>query len=283
VSAHRLSFFPSYLLWVLISSAAWGERLGAASSEDFSLKVESSGGTKAVVVGSWSIDGVQGWSWGLCHDPLEAAIDACSGLGQEDPCSGNWCNAVSCPEDIRTAGPQGGPPDFHNVKVFEDGVVQAVVIDYSARLSLPSTDRFAMLSIRYTLKAKRVDLRFCDTLGEWPVRTVFVVGGRSIPPAVKEGLTLRAEVFRRGDSNADGAVNLADAIAVLSHLFAGEELQCLNAADTNDDEKLNVADAVRLLAYLFAGAPALPSPFGSCGPDPTPGPLTCLSFPPCRL
>ena len=42
--------------------------------------------------------------------------------------------------------------------------------------------------------------------------------------------------FVRGDSNGDGAIDIADAIAVLSYLFAGgRALDCDDAADVNDD------------------------------------------------
>jgi hypothetical protein len=90
--------------------------------------------------------------------------------------------------------------------------------------------------------------------------------------------------FRRGDANADGQTNIADAIFVLSYLFgAGKVPTCMDAADANDDETINVADAVRLLAFLFGGAADLPVPLGTCGGDPLGrnGALGCESFEPC--
>ncbi len=80
--------------------------------------------------------------------------------------------------------------------------------------------------------------------------------------------TVRA-LFRRGDANTDGKVDIADAIGTLSYLFArGAAPSCLDAADANDDETLNLADAVRTLGYLFANAGDLPRPFTACGTDP---------------
>ena len=88
--------------------------------------------------------------------------------------------------------------------------------------------------------------------------------------------------FRRGDSNADNVVNIADAIFTLSYLFgAGEPPSCLDAADGNDDEGVDVADAIAVLSHLFGGGASLPEPFGSCGIDPTEGALDCSNFPPC--
>ena len=89
--------------------------------------------------------------------------------------------------------------------------------------------------------------------------------------------------FRRGDANASGDVDIADAIFMLSHLFAhGPAPTCEDSGDANDDGELNIADAVKILAHLFASAGPLPEPFGSCGIDPTNDELGCTSFSPCE-
>lgn len=77
------------------------------------------------------------------------------------------------------------------------------------------------------------------------------------------------ELFRRGDANDDGAVDLSDAITTLLCLFDGETLACPDAADSNDDGTLNLGDPVFLLSYLFAHgeSPALPGT--DCGEDRT--------------
>jgi hypothetical protein len=89
--------------------------------------------------------------------------------------------------------------------------------------------------------------------------------------------------FVRGDVNVDGAVNIADAIALLSHLFGGGgDLDCDDAGDGNDDGAINIADAIAILSHLFGGAGDLPDPFGACGIDPSDDALDCASFPPCE-
>ena len=89
------------------------------------------------------------------------------------------------------------------------------------------------------------------------------------------------EFFRRGDVNSDGTLNIADAIALLSHLFGGAAPPlCPDAADANDDGQLNIADAITILSHLFAGAGDLPPPFGVCGPDPTEDTLPACAYPP---
>ncbi|HAK95384.1 MAG TPA: hypothetical protein DCM87_10360 [Planctomycetes bacterium] len=97
-----------------------------------------------------------------------------------------------------------------------------------------------------------------------------------------------AETFRRGDANASGALDIADAISVLGYLFGAAEdtskakvAQCLDAADANDDGATDIADAVKILGHLFADAGPLPAPFGECAADPTADKLDCGMFPPC--
>ena len=83
--------------------------------------------------------------------------------------------------------------------------------------------------------------------------------------------------FVRGDANADGSVNLADAVFVLSLLFAGaQRVPCQDAADSDDDGAISITDGVYLFNYLFrAGSPEPPAPFPEAGEDPTPDMLGC--------
>ena len=85
--------------------------------------------------------------------------------------------------------------------------------------------------------------------------------------------------FKRGDINADGAINIADAVTGLDYLFTGGAAPiCLDSADVNDDGGINVADAISLLGYLFSSAAEPPAPGASCGVDATDtDPLDCLA------
>ncbi len=112
----------------------------------------------------------------------------------------------------------------------------------------------------------------------------FVADGTSgyVDVAVQAPVEAAAPKFRRGNANADGAVNIADAVFLLTHLFAsGPNPPCRDAADANDDGALNIADAVGILGHLFGGAGPLPPPFAACGADPTQDDLDCEAFPPC--
>lgn len=103
------------------------------------------------------------------------------------------------------------------------------------------------------------------------------------------GATLEAQSslqaqFVRGDTNADGNLDISDAIAALGYLFdpSVDPPSCLDAADANDDEAVDIADSVYLLAYLFGDGPTLPAPGPDCGEDPTsPADLSCNEYAPC--
>jgi hypothetical protein len=83
--------------------------------------------------------------------------------------------------------------------------------------------------------------------------------------------------FVRGDANSDGAVDVADAVTILEHLFAGGAAPCRSALDTNNSAGVDIADAVYLLAFLFSHGPPPPPPTPpACGFPPEPDGLGCL-------
>jgi hypothetical protein len=97
-----------------------------------------------------------------------------------------------------------------------------------------------------------------------------------------EAGTQGAGRFRRGDANADGALNLADALAALNYLFlAGAPPACEKSADANDSGGLDLADGLHLLNYLYLDGPPPPEPFLFCGVDPTADRLGCRRHAPC--
>ena len=88
--------------------------------------------------------------------------------------------------------------------------------------------------------------------------------------------------FVRGDANADGSVDLADAVWTLSYLFRnGDPAPCVKSSDTNDDGAIDIGDPILILSYLFADGASPAPPFAECGPDPTDDSLGCESFEPC--
>ncbi|MEM7165543.1 MAG: dockerin type I repeat-containing protein [Planctomycetota bacterium] len=95
----------------------------------------------------------------------------------------------------------------------------------------------------------------------------------NLPPALP---------FIRGDANADGSRNVADAVFMLSGLFNGGDLgECQDALDANDDSAVNIADPVALLLSLFGASAPLPGPGPACGTDTTADSLPCVEHDAC--
>ena len=98
-------------------------------------------------------------------------------------------------------------------------------------------------------------------------------------------------LFSRGDVDANGRTDIADAVQILNFLFQGaEQPGCLETADSDNDGRVNLTDGVYMLSWLFDGgeplaAPGPPGAGTGCGTDPdepgSPGDLGCDSFTGC--
>jgi hypothetical protein len=85
--------------------------------------------------------------------------------------------------------------------------------------------------------------------------------------------------FLRGNANADGLVDIADAVWILNQLFgSGPPSVCADAADANDSGGLDISDPLYLINYLFLASRAPPPAPGPdlCGPDGTEDDLDCV-------
>jgi hypothetical protein len=122
------------------------------------------------------------------------------------------------------------------------------------------------------------------------------IGGEAEPPGgdiVVLELWRVGPAFKRGDANADGLIDVSDAVHVLAWLFlGGPPPPCKDAADINNDSdilhdpaRIDLSDPVYLLSYLFLGGPPPPAPGPHrCGPDPVEpeDELDCESYEPCE-
>ncbi len=111
-----------------------------------------------------------------------------------------------------------------------------------------------------------------------PVLAGLVEGGHYLVT-----LGVQSTLFVRGDANADGGMDIGDAVWVLGYLFSGAgDPECRKALDSDDSGQVDIGDAIYLLAYLFAAGSPPAAPFAECAADPTEDSLTCLRFSPCR-
>jgi len=85
-----------------------------------------------------------------------------------------------------------------------------------------------------------------------------------------------APQFIRGDVNADGTVDISDAVELLRFKFAGsEEPDCSDAGDANDDGVIDLGDVITVLGYLFGGQDPAGGLGGGCVADLTEDALSC--------
>ncbi len=88
--------------------------------------------------------------------------------------------------------------------------------------------------------------------------------------------------FLRGDCNADGEMNVSDAILNISYQFREGVVPCELALDVDGTGTLSIADPIYHLNFMFLAGPAPPDPFLGCGVGSAPSALSCLAFPPCE-
>jgi hypothetical protein len=205
--------------------------------------------------------------------------------------------------------PDGGDYDF---KVFEasnernrpgnggvdEGWVRgAAVVDFRAPVTLPADTDNELVRLHFDVRpgsaAGFTEIRFLDGAqsprSPHPTDNLISAFGKSYPPELGSSYVFingfvnvlpDGTLFIRGDSNGDGAVDLADARHTLGYLFlSGETPACHDAADANDDGSLSVTDPIATLGSLFLGIGPLPAPTGVPGEDPTPDGLECQGRP----
>jgi hypothetical protein len=93
-----------------------------------------------------------------------------------------------------------------------------------------------------------------------------------------------APLFRRGDTDGNGTIEVTDPINNLSFQFLGTFVPgCLDALDWDDSGTLEVTDPIGNLTRQFLGGePAAAPGSESCGPDPTEDELGCDTVPACE-
>ena len=99
-------------------------------------------------------------------------------------------------------------------------------------------------------------------------------------PKTQTRAALTTKLFRRGDINSDGALDISDILAFSNYLNNAKPLSCLDAADVNDDGKVNISDWISFSTWLTQGGAEPPAPgTKNVGSDPTPDDLGCDAYP----
>ncbi|HIA26742.1 MAG TPA: hypothetical protein EYN79_01250 [Planctomycetes bacterium] len=214
--------------------------------------------------------GVTGISFGVCHDPAE--LDLLPSIAH---------------------GPLA--PDYFQVQSHSTGFNCNSIPTFTLLGSVFGPGVHVIAEAQYQiLTSGATTINFCSMTGQMPVPVALTAvdfGSMTacsdvFAPAAVGANIISAPEFVRGDTNASGGLNIADAINLLCCIFptmCTGYCPCDDASDVNDDgNPPDIADAIYLLNYLFPPpAPPPPAPFPSCGVDPTPDALGCASFPPC--
>lgn len=196
--------------------------------------------------------------------------------------------------DVTLSGSLSAPfvPDLFLVSNTPAGalstLVHTVLMEVSAPiegLAIPAGLNQRISSIEYTVDpltptGTEIPFTLTDGLLMPPMSNTFAQGGQSVAPFLDSGRTtvvaLPQNRFVRGDATGDDSLDIADAVAILSTLFAAQPFPgCPDAADANDSGSINIADAVAVLTFLFGGGPQLMYPSPDCGLDPTADTLSC--------
>ena len=208
---------------------------------------------------------LQGWSFGVCHDPAELTVNSITDGA------------------IPTSLMGGMGPDFNQQALFAEGYTLGVVICILGCEVLPPTAGVLATGSYTNLmpEGPTATLTICDTLGTPPVAAVVVENGASVSPTFVDG-TLESFAppitdFIRGDANGDATLNIADGIYMLNALFQGGPMQDCDAAnDANSDDSYNAADAIFVFNNQFLNGPAPASPYPDCGTVPGQLPEDCF-------
>ena len=89
--------------------------------------------------------------------------------------------------------------------------------------------------------------------------------------------------FVRADSNADGEIDISDAILTMEFLFlpGRRSLKCQRSADADSNDELDLMDSIFTLRYVFLGTAEPSDPFPRCGRTRTESEISCDAFGPC--
>jgi hypothetical protein len=188
-----------------------------------------------------------------------------------------------------------------NAGVDQGFLYGAVVYCFTEHLVLPSAADVEVLRFHFDVSAGAPEgttmVRFLDGALQggnpnYPVENLVTVGDekelRNVPPELASSFLLvdcevlvqkvviDLAIFRRGDVDGSGRINVTDSVRTFNYLFfGGEEPACLDAADADDDGQVLLTDGVYLLNHLFLSGPEPPPPYPDPGRDPTPDAFAC--------
>ena len=158
-------------------------------------------------------------------------------------------------------------------------------VGYNVKRSLTSGGSYTQLNTAPLTQSAYLDTGLSSGTTYFYVVSAVNPGGESANSSEVSARPLGGggPLFRRGDADLNGVVELTDVVNLLGFLFLGapRTLDCMDAADADDTGVVELTDAIFSLGWLFLGDPKSlpdPGPF-TCGVDPTTAgdPLDCVT------
>jgi hypothetical protein len=219
----------------------------------------------------------QGFSMGLGHDSTLLEATSVSLAGPVAALDG------------------GNGPSFAESSIYTDGITIGCVYSFIGAETISYAAQETVAEVSYSTVAGTLtgdtdgaatSLSWTNGLGAPNVTNVMVVGGGSIAAETQDAtITLVAAsvtAYLRSDANADGRIDVADAIWMLSDLFlGGVHLDCEAASDSNADGAYDVADPTFVIQFQFLEGSAPPAPYPDCGTTPSQEAADCFDYPIC--
>ncbi len=255
------------LLLLALAVPAMGQNPSGFLLHVTSASGESGSTTLVQVLLDIDTDPIAGWSFGICHDP----------------------GVVSITGAVLGADVAALNPTFSNINPgLGGGVTVGVVLSFlDPTVMLAVGTNLQLLDVTYSLDGAAGSssaITPCPTLGSPPVAVLVVAATDEISPDTAAGtidIVAAGPLFRRGDANRDGQVNIVDAVRVLELLFLSTDpLVCEDEIDVNDNGNADLVDVVFLLQNLFLAGTPIPPPSPACGLDPTADLAGCTSSAP---
>ena len=226
-------------------------------------------------------DAINGYSWGVCHDPrvslIDEAVERDAALEdiEFELCHGERVSIEGEDSIVRGDAIAGFEPTFEARSVFDSGWNVGIVFDLEGEELLGTGEELELYLATYDLlEPGEAGLEICAE-GLEPERLSVIIDGKDFEPGIENGgiEILEGAEFKRGDVNGNGETfPLADAIFLFRFGFLDNQPAppCMDAADSDDDGELEIiGDGLFLLNWGFneTEEPPAPGPF-ECGEDP---------------